>query len=388
MTAALAPDSAALADAAHAWSTAYVHVPFCARVCPYCDFAVSVGSDHLAGRFVDAVVAEIEAAPAWPALDAVYLGGGTPSRLSAEQAARILRALRSRPGLAADAQVSLEANPEDWIPAHSAALRSAGFNRVSLGAQSFDDDVLRRLGRVHSAEDTRRAVAASRIAGYASVNLDLIFGTAGETLESWRATLEEALLLQPDHVSCYALTVELGTRLGREVAAGAAAPDPDLQADMYELAVELLGAAGMVRYEVSNWARPGHECRYNLAVWAGAEYLAFGPAAHRHIGGIRSRNLRRLSDYLEEVEAGRSPARGDEHLDGWGAEVERVFLGLRRTAGVEAGRAGLALAGSAEGRRLLDAGVLAVEGERLVVRRPLLTDAAERALLSLSPADR
>jgi len=245
--------------------------------------------------------------------------------------------------------------------------------------------VLDRLGRRHRPAQIVEAVTSARAAGFRSVNLDLIFGTPGETLVSWNDTLDRAVALEPDHVSCYALTVEPGTELGRAVARGAPAPDPDLQADFYESACERLVAGGLVRYEVSNWARPGHTVRYNLAVWAQAEYLAFGMGAHRFRDGARSHNRRLLDGYLRSIERGDSATAGSEVVDGWFAEVERVFLGIRRVAGVAAGQAGDALMSSEEGHRLAAAGVIELAGGRLVVKRPLLTDHVARAVLALAP---
>ena len=379
--------SAEVADQAGVWATAYIHLPFCARVCPYCDFAVVAGRDEEIDRYLAAVAHEIENEPDWRPLDAVYVGGGTPSRVDPSRLERLLAALIRRFGIRPDAEVSLEANPEDWSPQRAAALVRAGFNRVSLGAQNFHPEVLALLGRRHLPEAIPAAVVAAREAGFRTVNLDLIYGTPGETLAKWEETLAAALAIEPDHVSCYALTVEPGTPLHRQVRAGADAPDPDLQADQYEAAARLLSAAGLIHYEVSNWARPGQECRYNLAVWAQAEYLGFGMAAHRYRAGVRSHGLSRLDHYLAEIEAGRPVQRGREMVGGWGREVERVFLGLRRRAGVTMGAAGTALIESGEGRRLMEAEVLAVDGDRLWVRRPLLTDAALRALLALSPSE-
>ena len=199
-----------------------------------------------------------------------------------------------------DSEVSIEANPEDWSPALAGALRAVGFNRVSFGAQSFDPATLGRLGRRHSPSQIVSAVAAARDAGFRSINLDLIFGTPGD--DSWERTLHSALDLKPDHLSCYALTVEPGTELFRQVAAGAPSPDPDTQADQWESAAGLAAEAGLVRYEVSNWARPGHAVNYNLAVWAQAEYLAFGLGAHGFRNSVRSQNFRRLDSYLAAVE--------------------------------------------------------------------------------------
>lgn len=377
------PDDAALADAGAEWSAAYIHIPFCARICPYCDFAVVAGRDDLVDRYMTAIETEIVREPSWRELASVYVGGGTPSHVDPRRLARLLEALDQRFGLEADAEVSLEANPEDWTPSVAEQLRLTGFKRVSFGAQSFDPRVLTQLGRRHRPEDIASAVAVARDAGFSSVNLDLIFGTSGESLADWERTVGLAIELEPDHVSCYALTVEPGTELGRAVSAGEPAPDSDLQADQYEAACAALERTGMIRYEVSNWARPGHAVRYNLAVWAQGEYLAFGMGAHRFRGAVRSRNARRMATYLDAIDSGRSPVSGSETIEGWNSDVERVFLGIRRTAGVVAGVAGQRLMESDEGHRLAEAGVITLESGRLKVLRPLLTDAVARAVLAL-----
>lgn len=386
-----APDSTQLADGAAALRSAYVHVPFCARRCPYCDFAVVTpeegGTADTIERYVAAVVAEAAMEQPWGPLDAVNIGGGTPSRLAPADLSLILGALDERFGITGGAEVSIEVNPEDWSDAVAAALLAAGFNRVSFGVQSFDSTVLADLGRSHTPIDARRAVTSAQAAGFPTVSLDLIFGTPGESAGSWRTTVEEALGLEPQHLSMYALTVELGTALSRAVRAGAPAPDPDDQADKYEVGFALAETAGLVRYEVSNAAVPGHACRYNLATWAQGEYVGFGLGAHSHRDGVRRRNVRRLDAYLASIARGERPEAGREQLRGFRFDQERVMLGLRRSAGVEAGRAGRCLLASAAGRRLVDAGVIRSEGRRVVVSNPLLTDAAARAVLSLSPDD-
>jgi putative oxygen-independent coproporphyrinogen III oxidase len=379
----IAPDAPSLADEAAGWRSAYVHVPFCARVCPYCDFAVVAGRDDLADRYVDALIAEIAESPPWGDLSAVFVGGGTPSRVGADRLGRVVAALSDRFGLAPGAEVGLEANPEDWSDTLAGGLVTAGFDRVSFGAQSFDPVVLQDLGRLHTPEQTVAAVASARRAGFRSVNLDLIFGTPGERMDRWEHTVLRALDLAPDHLSTYALTVERGTPLSRRVAGGEPAPDPDLQADMWERAAELTSAAGLVRYEVSNHARPGHACRYNLGVWAAGEYLGFGSGAHGHRNGVRTRNVRRVDVYIDRIEAGLGAVQGADPVDGWEAEVQRLMVGLRRVAGVEPGPGGRALLAAPGGKRLLDAGVIELRGGRLVVRRPLLTDEVIRAILAL-----
>jgi putative oxygen-independent coproporphyrinogen III oxidase len=381
----LAPDSPRLADQARGWASAYVHVPFCARVCPYCDFAVVEGRDHLADRYLTALETEIGSAGEWRPLDSVYVGGGTPSRFGTRRLGAVVDALRDRFGLVPEAEVTLEANPEDWTPELASSAAAAGYDRVSFGGQSFDAGVLASLGRRHTPDRIDEAVRVARGEGFRSINVDLIFGTPGETLEGWVETVQHALALPIDHVSCYALTVERGTPLSRTVAAGGPAPDPDMQADEYETALSLLSVAGLVRYEVSNWSRPGHVCRYNLSVWAQGEYEAFGNGAHGYRSGWRFRNHRRLDAYLERIESGESARAGSDELRGWDAEVDRLFVGLRRTAGVQDGPAVRALLDSSSGQRLLAAGVITWGDGRLRVVDPLLTDEVERALLDLSP---
>lgn len=377
----MTPDRAdSLAQAA----AAYVHIPFCSAVCPYCDFAVVAGRDDLAERYVEAVCTEIARSSTWRPLDAVYLGGGTPSHVDPGLLGRVVEALASRHGIAERAEVTLEANPEDLTLGRAEAWVRLGFNRVSFGAQSFNRVVLESLGRRHLPADIAAAVEESRRAGFDNLSLDLIYGTPGETAESWRETLGEVVSLAPDHLSCYALTVEPGTTLHREVAAGAPAPDPDVQADRFEAADAALRAAGYGRYEVSNWSRPGRECVYNSIVWAQGEYQAYGNGAHGHRDGRRFRNLRRLDSYLEAVEGGRSPRAGEESVEGWAAEIDRLFVGLRREVGVLGGPGVAALLAAPEGRRLVEAGVVEERDGRLRVTRPLLSDQVQRALLDLA----
>lgn len=383
----LPPDDPRLADRAGGWRSAYLHIPFCEEVCPYCDFAVVAGRDSIGSRYGEALVAEIRSAPAWGPLDAINFGGGTPSRMPAGLLERILQELSSRFGLRRGAEVSLEANPEDWTPRKAESLVAAGFNRVSLGAQSFDAEVLSYLGRRHTPAQIVRAVMAARRAGFSSVNLDLIMGSPPEGPSSWTETLRRALETNPDHLSTYSLTVEPGTVLWKTVRAGGCSPDPDRQAECWEEADRECARAGLVRYEVSNAARPGHPCRYNLSVWGQGQYLGFGNGAHSFRDGRRWGNLRGLDRYLDAVEAGRSPNRRFELIEGWVAETERVLLGIRRRAGVRTGRAGEALRRSPRGRELYRAGVIGLRGDRLVVDRPLLTDEVSRAILALPPPD-
>ncbi len=363
-------------------TAAYVHIPFCSAVCPYCDFAVVAGQDDLADRYIAAVCAEIADSEKWWPLEAVYFGGGTPSHVAPGLLGKVLEALDAKHAIRADAEISLEANPEDFSIARAEELLMLGFNRVSFGAQSFDNAVLSSLGRRHEAWQIEESVGRAREAGFENLSIDLIHGTPGESDVSWKESLRHAVEMGPDHVSCYALTVEPGTPLGRSVRDGAEAPDPDDQADRYTIADEWLVGAGYHRYEVSNWARPGYECRYNLTVWAQGEYEAYGNGAHGFRNGRRFRNHRRLDAYIERIESGRSPRAGEDRVEDWDAELDRLFVGLRRSVGAVTGPGTEALLRSEEGRSLLDAGVIAEENDRLVVTKPLLTDAVHRSVLS------
>ncbi len=312
----------------------YVHIPFCLTRCGYCDFNTYAGLDHLSGRYAEALRREAElVAPTWRncRFASVFFGGGTPTSLAACQLVSLLDELSSLITLERGAEVTSEANPDTVDEAYLSALLEGGVSRLSMGVQSFDPRVLEALERIHSPESARSAFAAARRAGFDQVNLDLIYGAHGERLDSWRATLA----LGPEHLSCYSLTIEPATALGRKVAAGLVPPpDPDLQADMYELACEALGTAGYHHYEVSNWARPGFECIHNLGYWEGRPYLGLGAGAHSYRDGRRWWNVRSPHQYLREVEAGRVPTGGEELLGDDERRLERLILGLRLADGV------------------------------------------------------
>ena len=382
------PDSIELADLAAQWRSAYVHIPFCRRRCPYCDFAVVASGDpgvastsELTERYLAALAKEIDMEPEWGPLDAINLGGGTPSAVGVAGVAFVLRRLGERFEISPGAEISIEANPEDVSREFVAGLAEAGVTRVSLGVQSLDSDVLSYLGRAHTADQALAAIEACD--GMVAVGVDLIFGAPGESVASWRSTVERTLGAFPHHLSAYALTVEAGTDLWRQVRSGATAPDADDQADKYELLVELAPTANLVRYEVSNFARPEHTCRYNLATWGQGEYIAFGLGAHGHRDGVRRRNVRAIGAYLDRVEAGQRPEAGAAPVDD--PEMERLILGLRRACGVDLGHYEPAAAQSAPLQRLADAGVVAFERGRLRVLNPLLTDDVAATVLSLSP---
>jgi oxygen-independent coproporphyrinogen-3 oxidase len=316
----------------------YVHVPFCARRCSYCDFAIAVRRRVPAERYLAAVTAEIRlrsGAERWGdgGLATVYLGGGTPSRLPPDAIGRLLDALPRTPG----AEVTLEANPDDVTPAAVRAWRAAGVNRVSLGVQSLDDRVLAWMHRPHDAATARRAVHRLRDGGIPSVSVDLIFARPTPPGGDPRADLDEVVALAPDHVSAYGLTLEAGTPYARWVARGTARPAEDDRYAAEFLAVhDALTGAGFEHYEVSNYARPGARARHNMAYWVGADYAGVGPAAHGLRGRERRWNLRDWAAYEPVASAGRDPVAGREVLDDHQRWLERILLGLRTSDGVAA----------------------------------------------------
>ncbi|HSL12601.1 MAG TPA: radical SAM family heme chaperone HemW [Actinomycetota bacterium] len=335
----------------------YVHIPFCLTRCGYCDFNAYAGLDGLKPRYLRAVLTEASlAAPSWDGVRvaSVFVGGGTPTTMEPADLKALLAHLRDRFAVDDDAEVTIEANPDTVDESAFEQLVSAGYHRVSLGAQSFDLAVLERLERVHSPSSVRTAVAAARRAGMRNLNLDLIYGVDGESVESWERSLREAVALAPDHVSAYALTIEPATPLGRQVASGARpAPDPDAQAEMFELACGVLRDAGYHHYEVSNWAKPGFECRHNLGYWQRRPYVGLGAGAHSYRDTTRWWNARPPETYLARVAAGELPIAGSETLEPGDAYLEEVFLKLRILEGVPS-----AWFEPASYERFVDAGLL------------------------------
>lgn len=343
----------------------YVHVPFCLTRCGYCDFNAYSGLDEQKPRYLRALQHEASmAAPAWSGASfrSVFLGGGTPTTIEPADLKALLDHLRPAFRVSPDAEITIEANPDTVDAARLAALRAAGYERLSMGAQSFDPAVLAALERVHQPEAVRGGFHAAREAGYENVNLDLIYGAAGETLGSWKRTLGETIALGPEHVSAYALTIEPATPLGRRVAAGIVpGPDPDLQADMFEVACVSLAGAGYHHYEVSNWAKPGFECRHNLGYWDRRPYLGLGAGAHSYRDGKRWWNLRPPEQYMAVAEAGELPIGGSEILAQSDALFEEMFLRLRTFRGVPSD--GVALDRVAP---LLEAGLITRDNGSLV----------------------
>lgn len=370
--------------------SAYVHVPFCASRCGYCDFntytAAELGGAPGTSRqaYLDALAAETTLAAftlGRRPLQTVFFGGGTPTLLSSVELGGILGRLRDAFGLAPDAEVTTEANPDSVTPESLEALVAAGFNRISFGMQSSVPHVLAVLDRTHTPGRALEAVRWAREAGFGSVSLDLIYGTPTETPDDWRRSLDAALSAEPDHVSAYALILEDPTPLARRIRRGDLPTiDDDTQADRYLVADEVLSAAGYGWYEVSNWARPGHECRHNLAYWRGADWWGFGPGAHGHVDGVRWWNVKHPRTYAERLLAGQAPDAGREVLTDSERRVERVLLELRLAEGLSVGE----LTESERGRipGFVAAG-LVMAGERLVLtsRGRLLADGVVRDLL-------
>lgn len=306
----------------------YLHIPFCSRRCDYCAFATWTDRHHLQQQYMQALLDDVVAADL-PPVTSVFVGGGTPTLVDPNLLAAVLRAVPT----AAGAEVTVECNPDDVEEGLLEVFVAAGVNRVSIGVQSMVPHVLASLGRSHLPQNVQRAVAAVRSVGLPTFNLDLIYGAAGESLEDWRVTLEQAIELGPPHVSAYALTVEAGTPLFDEPQRH---PDDDDLADKYELADDLLTASGRDNYEVSNWARPGHECRHNILYWQQGDYRGFGSAAHSHRSGRRWWNLRTPERYIAAVETGSSTEAAGETLDDETRRVEGLQLALRMRDGVPA----------------------------------------------------
>ncbi|WOF24664.1 radical SAM family heme chaperone HemW [Microbacterium betulae] len=372
----------------------YLHVPFCRVRCGYCDFNTYTSGELRGARqdeYADVLLQEVglarevlgEAAGSRPA-STVFFGGGTPTLLPAGDLARMLTGVRDAFGIAPGAEVTVEANPDTVTQEVADELADAGVTRMSVGMQSAVPRVLAALDRTHTPSNVRTAVEAGRAAGL-DVSVDLIYGAPGETLDDWRASLDAALELDPDHLSAYALIVEDGTKLARQIRRGEApAPDDDLQADMYALADAALGDAGYDWYEVSNWSRgEAHRSRHNLAYWTGADWWGFGPGAHSHVAGLRWWNVKHPAAYAQRLAAQESPAAGRERPDEESRTLERVLLRSRI-------REGLAIDDLDAGARSAVAGLIAdglvvpaaaLKGRIvLTLRGRLLADAVVRAL--------
>ena len=332
----------------------YVHIPFCRHRCDYCAFATWTDRDHLMVAYVDAVIADIARVveKGMPVADTVFFGGGTPTRLAPELLASIVSAIP----VTSNAEITVECNPDDVTVEMMKTYVVAGVNRISMGVQSMVDLVLQSLGRTHDPANVVKAIAAARAGGITSINLDLIYGVHGESVDDWRTTVEQTIALQPTHISAYGLTVEAGTPLADDPSRH---PDDDDQADKYVLADDLFSAAGLMNYEISNWALAGHECRHNQVYWSQGNYTGFGCAAHSHLDGRRWWNVRTPDRYIDCVANNETVEASDEVLDAPTRAREALELSLRTRDGVPLGTLDVeALEGLVE-----------VVGERIVLTR-------------------
>jgi putative oxygen-independent coproporphyrinogen III oxidase len=356
----------------------YVHIPFCVRKCFYCDFNSGPAAEPARERYVAALCGEIRQSP-YRGQEArtLFFGGGTPSELDGRQLGAIAAALRETFPFAPQAEWTIEANPGTVTQASLAEMRGLGFNRISLGVQSFHDYHLTALGRIHTASEAVEAFRWAGEAGFASRNIDLIFGIPNHTMAEWETDLAKAVSLAPEHISLYGLTIEAGTEFGRRHAAGQLPmPDEDIAAEMYERTIDTLAAAGYEQYEISNWARPGHRCRHNQIYWRNEPYLGFGISAAYYMDGARWTNVGNPRVYEERAAAGSSCIQSEERLTGARAAGEAVMLGLRTLDGVNLDELsvhyGLDLRRHFDGaiRRMTGYGLLEETDNRLRLTRP------------------
>ena len=364
----------------------YLHIPFCSAICNYCNFNRSLFDAAQKARYVDAIVAEIANGRIAGrqngriensnSADSIYFGGGTPSLLEPAEVARIIAACRDAYDVTADAEVTLEANPESVDPARLAALRAAGVNRLSVGVQSFRDIELKRLSRLHDAGRARAAITEARGAGFDNVSLDLMMWLPGQRVDDWLASVDAAIACDPDHLSLYLLEVYPNAPLKDDMARAnwSLAPDDDA-ATMYLTAMERLEAAGYEQYEISNVARPGRASRHNLKYWTDGEWMGFGCGAHGTVGGVRTRNVAGIDEYVDRVSRGLSVAAETRRLDAAERLGDALFTGLRLTSGINLDavrqRYGVDVWERYRGdlTRFVDAGLLRHDGARLALTR-------------------
>jgi putative oxygen-independent coproporphyrinogen III oxidase len=372
----------------------YVHVPFCSTRCGYCDFntytapELALNGGVESATFAEHLAAEVRWArqvlgPADVPVSTVFVGGGTPTLLTPEALGSVLRSVGDEFGLVAGAEITTEANPDSVDEASLAGLLEVGFTRISFGMQSAVPSVLAVLDRTHTPGGALAAVDAARLAGFEQISLDLIYGAPGESLEDWERSVDAVLAAGVGHVSAYALIVEPGTRLAGAVRRGVVRPpDDDLMADMYELADERFTAAGLAWYELSNWSRPGHQCRHNLVYWRSDDWWGVGPGAHSHLSGTRWWNVKHPAAYVERISRGVSPAVGREVLDAPTRAFEDLMLRLRLSEGLD--RASVPERALTDVDDLVAERLVDLHGRRLVLTRNgrLLADAVARRLLA------
>jgi len=317
----------------------YVHVPFCARICPYCAFYKERADNSQTQRFCEALLREVDESSArLPlGLETIFIGGGTPTALTTAQLGYLLGGFRDRLDLSALREWTVEANPGSVSPRKAELLRSLGVNRISLGVQSWDNELLKLLGREHDSAQAEASVQILRDAGFTNVNVDLMFGLPGQTLEQWESTLEKTIALGPEHISTYCLTYEEGTEFFARQARGEFREDPDSDARFLESAMQLLESAGFEHYEISNYARDGYASSHNRGYWAGEDYVGIGPSAFSTIGLERYQNVADYRTYSDLALAGSSPISSTEALTAEMKRGERIALSLRTVRGIPAG---------------------------------------------------
>ncbi len=359
----------------------YIHIPFCATRCHYCNFATGGYESELARRYTAVVRDEIERAevekrPEMRRADTVYFGGGTPTTLTVEQISSLIEACRRRFEISTDSEITAEANPGSVTESYLEELRLAGVNRLSFGAQSFDDDELQMIGRAHSAKEARGAVRMARAAGFTNLSIDLIAGLPEQKMETWRRNLEEAFALEPDHLSVYLLELYKDAPLLHRINRGELrAIDDELTVEMYFALMDEARRRGFEHYEISNWARPGFESRHNLKYWTGAPYWAFGISAAGYDARTRWSNTRNIHEYLQKIESGQSPVVETIELDDEDRQSENLFLGLRLKDGVDLGEHRRRFGVNAleryhdEIERLREAGLIECDETRLKISR-------------------
>jgi putative oxygen-independent coproporphyrinogen III oxidase len=342
----------------------YAHIPFCPKVCPYCSFYKEASDRNKTRAFLEAMLAEAEKHAAGLRPRTIFFGGGTPSALSTSQLEFLLGGLRERIDFSNVVEWTLEMNPATVSLEKARALLDLGVNRISMGVQSWNEDLLKTLGRVHNAAQADRSYRILREAGVPNVNLDLIFGVPGQTPAIWRESLERTIALEPDHISAYCLTYEEDTEFFLRLQRGELRPDEGLDADLFEMTMDILGSAGYAQYEISNYAHPGRECLHNLAYWNGSDYLGLGPSAFSTVGSRRWKNVSDTAEYTRRIQSGEDAADFEEAVDPDTRRAERLAFELRTSNGIP---------DSAEWRdefqRLQSAGYLERHGDRWVLTR-------------------
>jgi len=356
----------------------YIHVPFCLKACPYCSFYKEAGARKNTSGFLDAVLLEAESEAPGLRPETVFFGGGTPTALATGQLEFLISGLRERVDFSAVEEFSVEMNPATVSPGKAASLLALGVNRASIGVQSWDESLLRTLGRVHTGAQAARSHAILHAAGFANINLDLMFGIPGQSESQWRDTLETTIGLAPEHISAYCLTYEEDTEYFRRFACGGCAPDNSRDAEFFEIAMDMLAAAGFAQYEISNHARPGRECLHNLGYWRGEDYAGLGPGAFGTRAGKRRRNIANTSEYIRRIRHGLPAQDFSEDVTPAIRHAERIAFGLRTSDGIRPEDADPGVLAALEA-----GGLVATDGPRVTLTRKgrLLADEVAAELI-------